>query len=138
MAAQQKNSVLRYLRAFSYLLVIYGVVLVAVGAAVLYTALAGGGASEVALPLASAVLGAVDAIVGCVTVAVGIIGRTASEQPSRLPSLQTLSVAGIVGTVLGAGLCSAVGNTLPTSLLFNAVLMVISLVAAMNLQKQNR
>lgn len=136
MAPQQKNSVLRQLRAFSYLLVIYGAVVAVVGAAVLFTALTDGGAGETALPLASAVLGAVDLGVGGVTVATGILGRAASLQPERLGSLLTLSVAGVVVTVLGMGLCNAVGNELPTALLLNVVLMVIALVVATNLKKQ--
>lgn len=136
MAPHPENSVLRYLQAFSYLLIIYGVVIAAVGVAVFYTALADGGVAEVKLSLASAVLGVVDVAVGAVTVAIGIVGRAASANPKRLGSLQTLSVAGVVGTVLGMGLCSAVGNELPTALLLNVVLMVITLVVAMNQQKR--
>ena len=136
MASLHNNSVSRYLRTFSYLLIIYGIVIAAVGVAVLFTALTDGGSAEVFLPLAAAILGVADIAVGGVTVATGILGRAASANPRRLPSLHTLSVAGIVGTILGMGLCSAVGNDLPTALLLNVVLMAIALVVAINLEKQ--
>ena len=136
MASQQKNSVAWYLSAFSCFLVIYGVVIAAVGAAVLFTALVDGGTAAISLSLSSAVLGAAEIALGAVTAATGILGRIAARRPERLDSLHTLSVAGVVGTVLGMGLCTAVGNEPPTALLLDAVLMAIALIVTMNLRKQ--
>ncbi|MDE8703483.1 hypothetical protein PZH32_11000 [Adlercreutzia equolifaciens] len=138
MESQRKDSVSWYVRAFSYLLLLWGIVGLLSGAAILYAALTECFAAGASLSLSATVLGVVEAALSGLTLAVGIMGLRASRQPQHAGSLRTLAVAGIVSTVLGLGLCNAVGNDLPTSLLFNGVLMVICLVVAGNLDRQNR
>lgn len=130
-----KNSVSWYLRAFSYLLIIWGIIDCLSGAAVLYEALATSFVNSAALSLTDVVLGLATVIVSALTTATGFMGLTASRNPARLESLNTVAVAGTVATVLGLGLCSAVGNDLPTSLLFNGMLLIICLVVTTNLRR---
>lgn len=135
--AQRKDSVSWYVRAFSLLLLIWGAVGLVSGIAILYAAFADSAAAGAPLSLSAALLGLVEAVVTGLTIAVGIVGLRASRHPRYAASLRTLAVAGIVSTVLGLGLCNAVGNDLPTSLLFNGLLMVICLVIAGNLARQS-
>ena len=134
----QKNSVSWYLRAFAFLLVIWGVIDCVSGGAIVYQAIAESLAAGATLSLASSVLGVVVVAVSGLTAATGVMGLIASRTPARLGSLHTLALAGVVATGLGLGLCSAVGNELPTSLLFNGVLLIICLVVAANAQKQEQ
>ena len=46
-----------------------------------------------------------------------------------------LAVGGVVASVFGLGLCYATGGQLPTSLIFNLLLMAICVVIAGNLGK---
>lgn len=125
----------RYLRAFSYLLALCGVIGCVVGIAVVYQAFADGGAAEVSLPLGSAVFGIAAIAAEGVTVAAGVLGVAASRDQRRAGALYTIALAGIAATVLGLGLCYATGAGMPTSLIFNGLLMVICAVIANNLRK---
>ena len=50
-------------------------------------------------------------------------------------ALRSLALAGVVASVFGLGLCYATGGQLPTSLIFNLLLMAICVVIAGNLGK---
>lgn len=138
MESQRKDSVSWYVRAFSYLLLLWGIVGLLSGAAILYASLTECFAAGASLSLSSTSLGLIEAALSGLTLAVGIVGLQASRHPQKAGSLRTLALAGVVSTVLGLGLCNAVGNDVPTSLLFNGLLMVICLVIAGNLDRQNR
>lgn len=135
MAAEQTSTISWYLRMFSYLLMICGLFDLVVGAVVIYGAAADGMAPETGLPLFSFVLGAAAVVAGGITFATGVYGRAASRQPSRAATLRSLALAGVVASVLGLGLCYAMGGQLPTSLIFNLLLMAICVVIAGNLGK---
>ena len=53
----------------------------------------------------------------------------------RAAALRSLALAGVVASVFGLGLCYATGGQLPTSLIFNLLLMAICVVIAGNLGK---
>lgn len=127
----------KYLRLFSYLLIICGAFGVAVGVAVLYGAFADAGGPE-GLSLGTLVLGASALVVNGLTGACGVAGRVASANPARLGRLRTLALAGIVGAVLGLGLCHVTGAGLPTSLIFSLLLMAICLAVENNLAKSSQ
>lgn len=129
------NSVTRYLRMFSYLLAICGVAGLLVGAAVAWAALAQTAASPANAPLGAAMLALAALTSNGLTVAVGVLGRLSSDDPQRLTSFRTLALVDIVATVIGLGLCYATGAGLPTSLLFNLLLMAVCVVIANNLRK---
>lgn len=120
---------------FSYLLMICGLFDLVVGAVVIYGAAVDGIASPADFPLSSLVLGIAAVVVGGITFAAGVYGRAASRQPSRAAALRSLALAGVVASVLGLGLCYATGGQLPTSLIFNLLLMAICVVIAGNLGK---
>lgn len=130
-------SVFQYLRLFSYLLIIYGVVGIAVGIAVAYGAFNDMGNPD-SLPLAPLVLGICALAVSGITIATGLIGRLAAKAPARLGQLRTIALAGIVASILSLGLCSMVGAGLPTSLIFSLLLLIISFVIANNLAKSSQ
>lgn len=137
MGQASQPSVFQYLRLFSYLLIIYGIIGIAVGIAVAYGAFNDMGNPD-SLPLAPLVLGICALAVSGLTIATGLIGRLASKSPDRLHQLHELSIAGVVATVLALGLCHVVGAGLPTSLLFSLLLLVICLVIANNLAKSSQ
>ncbi len=111
METEQRSSASWYLRMFSYLLLLCGLFGVAVGAVVVAIAFNG------------------------VTLACGVVGWIASREPARRGLLRTLGLVGIVASVLALGLCYATDAGLPTSLIFNLLLMVIVFVIANNLVK---
>ena len=127
---------------FSYLLMICGLFGLAVGGVVIYGAFADG-ASATGLPLSALVLGVAAAVANGITIAAGVLGRAASRNPGRAASrnpgraaaLRSLALAGVVASVFGLGLCYATGGQLPTSLIFNLLLMTICVVIAGNLGK---
>ena len=127
MAVEQTSTISWYLRMFSYLLMICGLFGLAVGGVVIYGALADGAAAATGLPLSALVLG--------ITIAAGVLGRAASRNPGRAAALRSLALAGVVASVFGLGLCYATGGQLPTSLIFNLLLMAICVVIAGNLGK---
>ena len=127
MAVEQTSTISWYLRMFSYLLMICGLFGLAVGGVVIYGALADGAAAATGLPLSALVLG--------ITIAAGVLGRAASRNPGRSAALRSLALAGVVASVFGLGLCYATGGQLPTSLIFNLLLMAICVVIAGNLGK---
>lgn len=114
---------------FSYLLMICGLFGLAVGGVVIYGAFATG------LPLSALVLGVAAAVANGITIAAGVLGRAASRNPGRAAALRSLALAGVVASVFGLGLCYATGGQLPTSLIFNLLLMAICVVIAGNLGK---
>lgn len=118
---------------FSYLLMICGLFGLAVGGVVIYGALADGAAAATGLPLSALVLGV--AAANGITIAAGVLGRAASRNPGRSAALRSLALAGVVASVFGLGLCYATGGQLPTSLIFNLLLMAICVVIAGNLGK---
>ena len=59
----------------------------------------------------------------------------ASRNPGRAAALRSLALAGVVASVFGLGLCYATGGQLPTTLIFNLLLMAICVVIAGNLGK---
>ena len=121
---------------FSYLLMICGLFGLAVGGVVIYGALADGAAAATGLPLSSLVLGVAAAVANGITIAAGVLGRAASRNPGRSAALRSLALAGVVASVFGLGLCyDATGGQLPTSLIFNLLLMAICVVIAGNLGK---
>ena len=126
MAVEQTSTISWYLRMFSYLLMICGLFGLAVGGVVIYGAFADG-ASATGLPLSALVLGVAAAVANGITVAAGVLGRAAA--------LRSLALAGVVASVFGLGLCYATGGQLPTSLIFNLLLMAICVVIAGNLGK---
>lgn len=134
--AERKDTATWYLRMFSYLLMICGAFGIATAVVVGYQAIADCGANGAGLSLGSVAFGLSSLVANGITVAAGILGRAASQNPERLVSLCTLALAGIVATVLGLGLCYATGAGTPTSLLFNGLIMVICAVIARNLSKQ--
>ena len=99
----------------------------AVGGVVIYGALADGAAAATGLPLSALVLGVAAAVANGITIAAGVLGRAAA--------LRRLALAGVVASVFGLGLCYATGGQLPTSLIFNLLLMAICVVIAGNLGK---
>ena len=105
------------------------------GIVVIYQAFAESAPTEATLSLAMLALGVAAVATSGITLAAGIVGRIASLNPRRLSSLYTVAMAGIVGTVVGLGLCYATGDDLPTSLIFNLFLMGICLVVTNNLRK---
>ena len=121
MAVEQTSTISWYLRMFSYLLMICGLFGLAVDGVVIYGALADGAAAATGLPLSALVL--------------GVLGRAASRNPGRSAALRSLALAGVVASVFGLGLCYATGGQLPTSLIFNLLLMAICVVIAGNLGK---
>lgn len=127
MAVEQTSTISWYLRMFSYLLMICGLFGLAVGGVVIYGALADGAAAATGLPLSALVLGVAAAVANGITVAAGVLGRAAA--------LRSLALAGVVASVFGLGLCYATGGQLPTSLIFNLLLMAICVVIAGNLGK---
>ncbi|MFR6289526.1 MAG: hypothetical protein ACLUJY_09400 [Adlercreutzia equolifaciens subsp. celatus] len=133
MAVEQTSTISWYLRMFSYLLMICGLFGLAVGAVVIYGALADGAAAATGLPLSALVLGV--AVANGITIAAGVLGRAASRNPGRSAALRSLALAGVVASVFGLGLCYATGGQLPTSLIFNLLLMAICVVIAGNLGK---
>ena len=116
---------------FSYLLMICGLFGLAVGGVVIYGALA----AATGLPLSALVLGVAAAVANGITIAAGVLGRAASRNPGRAAALRSLALAGVVASVFGLGLCYATGGQLPTSLIFNLLLMAICVVIAGNLGK---
>ena len=143
MAVEQTSTISWYLRMFSYLLMICGLFGLAVGGVVIYGALADGAAAATGLPLSALVLGVAAAVANGITIAAGVLGRAASRNPGRAASrnpgraaaLRSLALAGVVASVFGLGLCYATGGQLPTSLIFNLLLMAICVVIAGNLGK---
>ena len=131
MAVEQTSTISWYLRMFSYLLMICGLFGLAVGGVVIYGAFADG-ASATGLPLSALVLGVAAAVANGITIAAGVLGRAASRNPGRAAGL---ALAGVVASVFGLGLCYATGGQLPTSLIFNLLLMAICVVIAGNLGK---
>lgn len=129
MAVEQTSTISWYLRMFSYLLMICGLCGLAVGGVVIY------GASATGLPLSALVLGVAAAVANGITIAAGVLGRAASRNPGRAAALRSLALAGVVASVFGLGLCYATGGQLPTSLIFNLLLMAICVVIAGNLGK---
>jgi len=132
---EQTDSATWYLRMFSYLLMLCGVFGCITGIVVIYQAFAESAPTEATLSLAMLALGVAAVATSGITLAAGIVGRIASRNPRRLSSLYTVAMAGIVGTVVGLGLCYATGDDLPTSLIFNLFLMGICLVVTNNLRK---
>lgn len=135
MTTEQTDSATWYLRMFSYLLMLCGVFGCITGIVVIYQAFAESAPTEATLSLAMLALGVAAVATSGITLAAGIVGRIASRNPRRLSSLYTVAMAGIVGTVVGLGLCYATGDDLPTSLVFNLFLMGICLVVTNNLRK---
>ncbi len=127
MTVEQTSAISWYLRMFSYLLMICGLFGLAVGGVVIYGALADGAAAATGLPLSALVLGVAAAVANGITIAAGVLGRAAA--------LRSLALAGVVASVFGLGLCYATGGQLPTSLIFNLLLMAICVVIAGNLGK---
>ena len=80
-------------------------------------------------------LGVAAAVANGITIAAGVLGRAASRNPGRAAALRSLALAGVVASVFGLGLCYATGGQLPTSLIFNLLLMAICVVIAGNLGK---
>ena len=134
-AVEQTSTISWYLRMFSYLLMICGLFGLAVGGVVIYGALADGAAAATGLPLSALVLGVAAAVANGITIAAGVLGRAASRNPGRAAALRSLALAGVVASVFGLGLCYATGGQLPTSLIFNLLLMAICVVIAGNLGK---
>ena len=134
MATEPKDTASWYLRMFSYLLMLCGLFGCLAGIAVVFQAITETGGAA-GLPLGALVLGVVAVAANGITVGAGFVGRIASRKPERLPALRTLAIAGIVGTVLGLGLCYATSDNLPTSLIFNLLLMGICAVIANNLER---
>lgn len=135
MTTEQTDSATWYLRMFSYLLMLCGMFGCITGIVVIYQAFAESAPTEATLSLAMLALGVAAVATSGITLAAGIVGRIASRNPRRLSSLYTVAMAGIVGTVVGLGLCYATGDDLPTSLIFNLFLMGICLVVTNNLRK---
>ena len=135
MTTEQTDSATWYLRMFSYLLMLCGVFGCITGIVVIYQAFAESAPTEATLSLAMLALGVAAVATRGITLAAGSVGRIASRNPRRLSSLYTVAMAGIVGTVVGLGLCYATGDDLPTSLIFNLFLMGICLVVTNNLRK---
>lgn len=135
MSTEPKDTVAWYLRMFSYLLMLCGLFGLVIGGVVIYQAFVDGAPLEASLSLGSVALGIASAAACGITVAAGFLARTASRNVGRAASLYTLALAGIVATVLGLGLCYATGAGMPTTLLFNGLLMVICAVIAANLRK---
>ena len=135
MTTEQTDSATWYLRMFSYLLMLCGVFGCITGIVVIYQAFAESAPTEATLSLAMLALGVAAVATSGITLAAGLVGRIASRNPRRLSSLYTVAMAGIVGTVVGLGLCYATGDDLPTSLIFNLFLMGICLVVTNNLRK---
>lgn len=135
MTDEQRDNGTWYLRAFSSLLIICGLFGVATGAVVMYQAFAESAPAEIALPLGALTLGMAEAAANGITLAAGIVGHIACRDGRRMGTLYTLALAGIVATVMGLGLCYATGAGMPTSLLFNGLLVVICAVIANNLRK---
>lgn len=135
MTAEQTDTASWYLRMFSYLLMLCGVFGCATGAVVIYQALAESAPTEATLSLATVALGLAALASNGLTLATGLIGRVASRKPARLQSLYTVAVAGVVATIVGLGLCYATGGDLPTSLIFNLLLMGICIVVTNNLRR---
>ena len=131
MTTEQTDSATWYLRMFSYLLMLCGVFGCITGIVVIYQAFAESAPTEATLSLAMLALG----VAAVATSGITLAGRIASRNPRRLSSLYTVAMAGIVGTVVGLGLCYATGDDLPTSLIFNLFLMGICLVVTNNLRK---
>ena len=134
-AVEQTSTISWYLRMFSYLLMICGLFGLAVGGVVIYGALADGAAAATGLPLSALVLGVAAAVANGITIAAGVLGRAASRNSGRAAALRSLALAGVVALVFGLGLCYATGGQLPTSLIFNLLLMAICVVIAGNLGK---
>lgn len=80
-------------------------------------------------------LGVAAAVANGITIAAGVLGRAASRNPGRAAALRSLALAGVVASVFGLGLRYATGGQLPTSLIFNLLLMTICVVIAGNLGK---
>ena len=135
MTTEQTDSATWYLRMFSYLLMLCGIFGCITGIVVIYQAFAESAPTEATLSLAMLALGVAAVVANGITLAAGIVGRIASRNPHRLSSLYTVAMAGIVGTVVGLGLCYATGDEQPTSLIFNLFLMGICLVVTNNLRK---
>ncbi|MEC4273713.1 hypothetical protein VJ923_11150 [Adlercreutzia sp. R25] len=138
MEAEQTSTISWYLRMFSYLLIICGLVGFVVGAVVIYGAIADGFSSAGSLPLGDLVLGVAAAAANGITVATGLLGRLAARSPQRAGALRSLALAGVVASVLGLGLCYAAGGELPTSLIFNLLLMAACVVIAGNLAQSEQ
>ena len=117
------------------MLMICGLFGLAVGGVVIYGAFADGAATTTGLPLSALVLGVTAAVANGITIAAGVLGRAASRNPGRAAALRSLALAGVVASVFGLGLCYATGGQLPTSLIFNLLLMAICVVIAGNLGK---
>ena len=135
MAVEPKDTASWYLRMFSYLLMLCGLFGCITGAIVIYQALVESAQGASPLSLGALVLGAAALAANGITLGAGALGRIASRRPERLGALSTVAIAGIVATVLGLGLCYAVSDSLPTSLIFNLFLMGICAVTAGNLRK---
>ncbi|WP_304426032.1 hypothetical protein [uncultured Adlercreutzia sp.] len=135
METEQRSSASWYLRMFSYLLLLCGLFGVAVGAVVVAIAFADGAPTEASVSLSALVLGLSAIAANSVTLACGVVGWIASREPARRGLLRTLGLVGIVASVMALGLCYATGAGLPTSLIFNLLLMVIVFVIANNLVK---
>lgn len=133
MAAEQTSTISWYLRMFSYLLVICGAFGFVVGDVVIYGAIVDGSTASGGLSLSALVLGIAAAAANGITIAAGVLGRAASRHPSRAAALRSLALAGVVASVFGLGLCYATGGQLPTSLIFNLLLMAVCVVIAGNL-----
>ena len=137
MEDSSQANVFKYLRLFSYLLMICGIFGVAVGGAVIYAAFNDMG-NPASFSVPSLVLGLSALVVNGLTVAAGIVGRIASRNPGRLGQLRTVALAGIVAGVLALGLCYVTGAGLPTSLIFSLVLMAVCLAVEGNLAKTSQ
>lgn len=138
MAAEQTSTISWYLRMFSYLLIICGAFGFAVGDVVIYGAIADGSTASGGLSLSALALGIAAAVANGITIAAGILGRAASRDSSRAAALRSLALAGVVASVFGLGLCYATGGELPTSLIFNLLLMTVCVVIAGNLVRSSQ
>lgn len=138
MEAEQTNTTSWYLRMFSYFLIICGLIGFVVGDVVIYGAVVDGLSSADGLPLGALVLGVSAAAANGITVAAGILGRSVARSPQRAGALRSVALAGVVASVLGLGLCYAAGGELPTSLIFNLLLMAACVVIAGNLAKSEQ
>lgn len=133
MASEQKNSVTWYLRMFSYLLILCGAAVGIAGVAVAYQTVAE--SATAGLALEALVLGLAIAIVGGITLAVGIMGHAASRDAAQLGSLHTFALVDIVASIIGLGLCYAASGDLPIPLVFNLLLVGVCIVIANSVQK---
>ena len=118
-----------YLKGFSWLFIVYGVLILASGIAVTWGSFALSSAEGNISSISAFAIGASDIVAGALTLALGATALVALRKQLAATPAKTLLIADIVASALALLCCNAVADQLPTSLILNLLLAIIWAVA---------